>query len=61
MTDQPHPDPDLAGPPAWHGHAAIERWGDLSVDQPDGFASTLDEPEPPPADVSDDEGYGFGV
>lgn len=35
-------------------------WGELSVDQPDGFG-TVSEPELPSADLNDDRGYGFGV
>jgi hypothetical protein len=35
-------------------------WGDLSVDQPDGFGSAA-EPELPSPDLDDDRGYGFGV
>ena len=35
-------------------------WGDLSVDQPDGFG-TITEPELPSADLNDDRGYGHGV
>lgn len=35
-------------------------WGELSVDQPDGFG-TVPEPELPSLDVNDDRGYGFGV
>lgn len=35
-------------------------WGDLSVDQPDGFG-TITEVELPSPDLNDDRGYGHGV
>lgn len=54
MSPATHP----AGPAAWR--LAGLPWGDLSVDQPDGFGTTS-EPELPSPDVNDDRGYGFGV
>jgi hypothetical protein len=35
-------------------------WGELSVDQADGFAPVTDAEMPGP-DLNDDRGYGFGV
>lgn len=35
-------------------------WGELSVDQADGFAP-VEEAEPPSSVVNDDRGYGHGV
>jgi hypothetical protein len=57
--------PDLDPPrPLVLGHApwlpSGVPWGELSVDQPDGFG-TVSEPELPSPDVNDDRGYGFGV
>jgi hypothetical protein len=52
------PATDPAAPGAWR--LAGLPWGDLSVDQPDGFG-TVSEPELPSPDVNDDRGYGFGV
>lgn len=61
MTDQTTL-PDLQWPPAWICRAFDERWGELSVDQPDGFGSGLDDaPSLPSLDISDDLGYGHGV
>lgn len=58
---------DAPAPPAAAPAAAVGAWrlaglpwGDLSVDQPDGFG-TVAEPELPSPDVNDDRGYGFGV
>jgi hypothetical protein len=61
-TEQTPPPTDLQWPPAWICRAFDERWGELSVDQPDGFGSGLDDaPSLPSQDISDDDGYGFGV
>ncbi len=55
----PEPTPsELAALMGWA--AAAIAWGELSVDQADGFAPA-DETEPSGSDVSDDRGYGFGV
>ncbi|MFN7977720.1 MAG: hypothetical protein U0P30_06255 [Vicinamibacterales bacterium] len=52
------PTAEPAALPGWH--VAGLPWGDLSVDQPDGFG-TITEPELPSPDVNDDRGYGHGV
>lgn len=62
MAHQAPPPLDVDWPPSWIRRAFDPRWGELSVDQPDGFASTLDDPAPLPSlDISDDDGYGHGV
>ena len=62
MTHHQPPLTDLRWPPVWVCRALDEGWGELSVDQPDGFGSGLDDPSSLPSpDISDDEGYGFGV
>lgn len=54
-ADVPLSDPTLR---AWQ--AAGIPWGDVSLDQPDGFG-TISELELPSPDLNDDRGYGHGV
>ena len=61
LTRYDMPAPPPAGPAAQRGwNLAGLPWGDLSVDQPDGFG-TITEPELPSTDLNDDRGYGHGV
>ncbi len=61
LTRYDMPAPPPADPAAQRGwNLAGLPWGDLSVDQPDGFG-TITEPELPSTDLNDDRGYGHGV
>lgn len=53
-------DAPLTDPALWAWQPAGIPWGDVSLDQPDGFG-TLTELELPSPDLNDDRGYGHGV
>lgn len=63
MTDfdrcDPPPPFDLEPLLVWA--ATSTPWGELSVDQADGFAPADDRAELPGPELDDDRGYGFGV